>query len=330
MREKTKNEHYVPKFYLLRWKNEKGKVWAYDKTQKKQWPSSIDDIACKRYFYDIDYQELTDKKIELLRKLGIEPTQDEQFIEHFFSDHIEGIYSKVLKKILDIEITAWHEKECYFLSKQCKIDMSLCISFQYIRTVETRRALKDMSSCLEQAFREMNITEDVLEKYTIKKGDEKIIHGNMVLDMESICDIASSFNNLTWILGVNKTSVDFYTSDNPIGTIPHIKNDIISMSGIRSKGVEVFFPLSPKHILIMYDGSYHTYIKPYDRKYISIDEEEWVEEYNKRSVYNSNRCIYSQSGDFSIIDEIRKNNPESLNVPKTELLWNGKVFFPNN
>lgn len=102
--------------------------------------------------------------------------------------------------------------------------------------------LTDISNCLEQMLREMNASDEVIERYTVKKDEEKSIQGNMILDTEHIYDMALSFKELTWILGVNKTQVEFYTSDNPIGMIPHVTNDFISMSGIKSEGIEVFFP----------------------------------------------------------------------------------------
>lgn len=131
MGDKTKKEHYVPRCYLENWKNNKGQVWVYDRRLKKTRINNVYDIACERYFYDIDYKKLSVQKLKLLEKLGIEPAQDEQFIEHFFPEHIEGVFSRLLSKILNTEITAWREKECYFISKQEKLDFAVCVAFQY-------------------------------------------------------------------------------------------------------------------------------------------------------------------------------------------------------
>lgn len=98
MGDKTKKEHYVPRCYLENWKNNKGQVWVYDRRLKKTRINNVYDIACERYFYDIDYKKLSVQKLKLLEKLGIEPAQDEQFIEHFFSEHIEGVFSRLLTK----------------------------------------------------------------------------------------------------------------------------------------------------------------------------------------------------------------------------------------
>jgi len=263
----TKKEHYVPKCYLERWKSNKGQVFVYDKLLKISRVNNVNDIACERYFYDIDYKELSEQKIVFLKGLGIEPTQDEQFIEHFLSGHVEGAYSELLKKIIDKEITPWYEKNCFFISQEDKLNFSVCIAFQYIRTMQTRRMLSDMSNCLEQVFGAMNVSDDFLKKYAKQEGEEKIIQGNMLLDIEHIFEMTISFFNLTWILGMNKTSTCFYTSDNPIGTKAHVKHPFMSMAGIKSEGVEVYFPLSPNHILLMYDGEYHKDIAPYGMRW---------------------------------------------------------------
>lgn len=243
-KEKTKKEHFVPRCYLERWKSDKGQVWVYDKKLKKSRLNNVYDVACERYFYDIDYKELSAQKIKLLKELGIEVSQDEQFLEHFFSRHVEGVFSDLLSKILNVDITPWYEKECFFLSERDKLDLSIFASFQYIRTAETRRMLKDMSNCLEQVLREMKVSDEVIDKYTMKDGDERNIHGNMILDIGHIRDMALCFYNLTWILGINRTSVDFYTSDNPIGTIPHVKNDFISMLLFTTLNDAPFFTLN--------------------------------------------------------------------------------------
>lgn len=327
-KKETKKEHYVPRCYLKRWKNGKGQVSVYDKKCKTSRANNVNDIACERYYYDIDCKKLSAHKIELLREFGIEPTQDEQFIEHFLGGHVEGVYSELLKKILDKEITPWHEKNCFFISKEDKFHLAVCIAFQYIRTNETRRMLSDMSNCLGQALKAMNASEDVVEKYKIEKGDEKNIQGNMLLDIEHILDLTVSFFNLTWVLGINKTVATFYTSDNPIGTKAHVKNPYISMSGIKSEGVEVYFPLSPQHILIMCDGTFHKELEPFNRKYVPIEEILMVEHYNFHCVHNSNRCIYSKDGDFTVIKNILDENPKAFDIPKMQLSWAGKQFFP--
>ena len=93
----TKKEHYVPQCYLERWKNSKGYVAVYDKKLKMSRGNNIKDIACERYYYDIDYRELSAQKLVLLRELGIEPTKDEQFVEHFLYS-VKSVNITILNK----------------------------------------------------------------------------------------------------------------------------------------------------------------------------------------------------------------------------------------
>lgn len=325
---KTKNEHYVPKCYLKSWQNDKGHVVVYDKESNKIWENNISDVACERYYYDIDYKKLSAQKIDMLKKLGIDAEEDEQFIEHFLSGQVESVYSTLLAKIIDREITPWHEKNCYFITPKDKLDFALCLAFQYIRTNKTRQMILDANNCLGQAFKDMNASEEMTSNYILDEGEEKSIQGNMILDVDNILELTLSFCRLTWILGVNRTTNAFYTSDNPIGTREHVKHPFMSMAGIRSKGVEVYIPLSPSYILLMYDGAYHTDLMSYDRRYVSLTETEDIELYNKLCAYNSNRFVFSKDGEYRLIEQIVEKDPKAFHFPTMTLSWGGKEYVP--
>ena len=215
---KTKNEHYVLQCYLKRWKNEKGKIVVYDKELNNTRYNSIADVACKRYYYDIDSECLSTLQADLLKRIGIDPESDSQFIEHFLGGHVENLFSELLNQIISKaeHATPWYEKNCYFISEMDKVNFAICLAFQYIRTDSVRKAVADSSDCLHQVLKEIDVTHDVIDKYIIKQGEEKNIHGNMLLDVEQIMELAEGFHNLIWILGINRTGIPFYTSDSPI------------------------------------------------------------------------------------------------------------------
>lgn len=327
---KTKNEHYVPQCYLKRWKNEKGKIVVYDKELNNTRYNSIADVACKRYYYDIDSECLSTLQADLLKRIGIDPESDSQFIEHFLGEHVENLFSELLNQIISKaeHATPWYEKNCYFISEMDKVNFAICLAFQYIRTDSVRKAVADSSDCLHQVLKEIDVTHDVIDKYIIKQGEEKNIHGNMLLDVEQIMELAEGFHNLIWILGINRTGIPFYTSDSPIGTVPHVNHPFMSMAGIRSEGVEVFFPLSPMHVLLMYEGSYHKNLISYERKYLSFTQKERIEYYNSVSIFESDRNIFSCNGDFNMVEKLRQGNPEAFECPRVQITWNGKEYRP--
>ena len=54
---------------------------------------------------------------------------------------------------------------------------------------------------------------------------------------------------------------------------------------------------------------------------------------NSNNVLSSifaNRCIFSSSGDFSIIDQMLSLDNTVYDKPSVSLSWNGKVFYPRN
>lgn len=84
MGDKTKKEHYVPRCYLENWKNNKGQVWVYDRQLKKTRINSVYDIACERYFYDIDYKKLSVQKLKLLENWELNQHRMNNLLNTFF------------------------------------------------------------------------------------------------------------------------------------------------------------------------------------------------------------------------------------------------------
>lgn len=325
---KTKKEHYVPRCYLNRWGNEKKQIRVFDKMNNKNWQGNVEDNACERFFYDIKPADLSVENMIFLHSCGIIPEKDEQFIEHFFSEQIETEYANLLQKIVDGEITLWKEKNCYFISEKNKLLMAVCLAYQYIRTKQVREMINGISHCIEQWMKEMNCIEGLEDKYLLHPGDENIIQGNMICNYNHVTELTKRLFNLTWILRIDKTEKLLYTSDSPIGTYPHKFNEHISMSGIGSEGIEVFIPLSPKLLLVMYDGDYHTELKKLDRKYFEITSEEDIDTYNLLCLSNSNQYIYSADGDLDLVHALSTEDLKRINMPKVQLSYGGKRYFP--
>ena len=93
MKEKiTKKQHYIPQFYLKNFAGNDGKLWVYDRIEKKYFKSDPKDICCEKYLYEMPWENANPK-------LGkyILPNQ----IEDDFAKK-ESEYSKLLEKITKI------------------------------------------------------------------------------------------------------------------------------------------------------------------------------------------------------------------------------------
>lgn len=326
MSKKTKNQHHVPKCYLKRWKNEKNQIHVFDTRTESKRISNLEKVACERYFYDIDNRKISEQNKLFLKELGLDITSDDQVLEHYFAQNIETQYSNLLSKILSSDLDVFDEHKSYFISPQDKEYLAFYVAVQRVRTIQLRNDIKGISSMMKQVLLDMGAFQ-LLNQYVLEDEEERVVQGNMILNIDEVIKSANAYSRLTWILLVNNTSKKFYTSDNPIGTIAHVDHKYMSMSGIESKGVEVFFPLSPKYMLIMLDGKYHVNALKFERKcYIADDND--VEYYNRYSVLNSYRCVFSIDDNFSTINKMLEINPSLFKKPKMQLSWGGKDYFP--
>lgn len=57
MVEKVKNEHYVPQRYLKHFANGEN-FFVFDKEKAEKRPGNVENYACERFFYDVDFEAL--------------------------------------------------------------------------------------------------------------------------------------------------------------------------------------------------------------------------------------------------------------------------------
>ena len=88
------------------------------------------------------------------------------------------------------------------------------------------------------------------------------------------------------------------------------------MNGLASQGVEAYFPLSPKIMLVMADGEYHDFLQKYERRIIKVKNVENVKYYNSYALFHCDSRIFSNSDDFGIAEEIIKKNPDVFKQPR--------------
>lgn len=315
MANKKKKQHYVPKCYLRSWCfSEKNLIYVYDKETDSMRISNIDEVAQGRFFYDIHpYELLPDTEVIKLLEKGVtwDTNKKSQIIENAFADEIEPPLSEALNKIIVTaeNATPWYLNNCFFIGKDDKRTFASFLALQLLRTKSMRDKFKDMANGIEELLCGMGADACTIEKYSISKDDIKQMHLQMMLDPETLRDMTNLFDRLTWILGVNRTNTKFFTTDNPICTYGHVKHPGRSLNGLGSKGVEVFYPISPNLILIMFDGAYHKDTNLHDRWYLEITDSANIDYYNSLLAMIADRMIFSCDNNFELIDEMKCKNP---------------------
>lgn len=266
MGEIKKKQHYVPQCYLEAWAvPNTHQVFVYDKNLRQERKNNITDVASENHFYDVDFPKSVDPKVCENLRMNVDEVEailKSQPIENFFSNTIEGELSAILKKTIAnvAQLTPWVKANCFFISEDDKLRLSAQLAYQHIRTKSVRNMLLESADCLTQVLKDMKVPEKTIEKYKIDKNEAKAIHAQMIFDGKELLSTMLRFNSFIWVLGVNKTPTDFITSDNPICTQSHIKDDFLCMSALMSKGVEIYYPISPRIGLFMFDD-YHKAIQ---------------------------------------------------------------------
>lgn len=311
----VKQQHFVPQCYLKNFANEDKQLFVLDKITPSIYLSHVKNVAQEGYFYDFPDSFLPEELRDKTKS---------QVIENELSK-VESRFGKFLKQIIDCleEI----EKNNLFdslgvLDEEAKKNFSAFLALQLVRTTMLRQQIREIFQCLNELKIRMdqsllnnngNSQEDIFpfpEDSTnsinfndlIKVGieeDSKTHHLSYIsntLDQGFDSEISKILSNHIWLFGVNSTSISLWASDNPIVIKPH--EDFAD--GLASHGVQVVYPISSKHLLIMFESSFWNERKNYDGMSFSLSEDD-VKAYNKLQTIQCYRHTYSIKEDFDLL-----------------------------
>lgn len=288
MSTQVKLEHYVPQFYLRNFsiKNNGKNVFCFDKTNLKKFISSIENIACEKYFYDFP---IGDKTVE--EKLA----------------DVEAIFSSAYEKLVankDLNKLNWAER----------VSIAYFFAIQEMRTREMREILKDITKSLIKLLSRHKVSRELeKELERIKAADyPKEFQIRMFAHAKEFVDAILS---MKWILIVNKTDMLYWTSDQPISRFnPH--KDPLGNLGYLSEGVQIFFPLNPRLSLCLCDLVEYF---PYPDRMETTDINNIIFQ-NHLQMRWSTRFVLSQDEDFSLAEKILQMEPELRNVDRRRII----------
>lgn len=287
---KVRIQHYVPRVYLKNFAQERrGQhyLYCFDKLLKKSYGINISKVACDEEFYDT--------------------VKEEQITEEFLRE-LETEFGTIIQKIIrDNDLKSLNSKEKEVLSR--------FIAAQLVRTNETRIDFRDIPKQIlnkwghEMAGKLKNEVEEALEEEHIRENHRSFI-------IKSISLFSEIINEMKWILVVNKTSDVYLTSDNPITLFnPLPPPPFLSNLGLKSKGIQVFFPLSPLLKLIICDPEEYSLLP----EKAEISDIETTIFSNDLQVLGSTRSLFSIKNDFSIAERRLKETPEAGNPDRHRL-----------
>ncbi|MCE1227016.1 MAG: DUF4238 domain-containing protein [Geobacteraceae bacterium] len=314
-----KKQHYVPQFILKNFRSGKKKrVHVFDKHRKTAYTSSVRDAACENGYYNI---ELDGGEFTLEGKLA----------------SLEGIAAGVIKKIVDHETLAGLDNK--ELSSFC-----LFCAVQLLRTEHQRDFGKQMQEAISSWLEKQEISVDQVENFEVFDDDklkQSHVHNINALALQ----FAGHFMNKIMMLAKAPRGCEFVISDNPVTMYNHTPRLGRGNLGLVLDGIEIHMPLSkslsvsfvcPKIMgeliektkKLRFVWSLGSVPRPPGfqdaEELVNAIESgrarelkpENIDFYNSLQVIQSTRFVYSSTGDFSLVEDMIRTNPECQHSPR--------------
>lgn len=315
---KVKNQHYVPQFYLKQWANNKKQLFVYDKKQNKNFTSNVKSIASSKFFYDFPIiDEIAKNEIRIhLKRNGYEDTYidslfQEQVLENGFSQ-LESIVSpllnQIIKKIDDVSLLSENRIKNYpIFTKDNKKIFSDYIASQLVRTNKHKLFQKDMTIQLFDGMKKVykNNTNDNLIVEVDNNFHKWQYVGNI---LPLTFEFSKLFESYKWIIYRNFTDMPYYISDSPVTQYGQL-----GKFGLKEKGVEIRFPLSPKYELIIHEPTFideQCSLLDIDNIHILDNQIDNIQQSNDLQIQNSECQIYTNLDDYTFIENRLKQIKE--------------------
>lgn len=274
----NKNQHYVPQFYQRRFSDDGKNIGVYVVDQLKAIPQApIKSQASADYFYTSD-------------------TEKPENVEKAFSG-IEGIANEIMQKLDANPRTPLSEEDSFSLYVFTILQLGRTLSpMEDTREMANMMLRKVIKAQVEISKTSDNpaladykdISDDDIDSITLTDEAAKKLTLGSCLQMLPACI------DLKCKALINETVTPFITSDNPVCLYnPFMEKMNYPLNGLGARGAFIYFPLSPKLALLIYDD---TVYKVGNRKqsFAELHNPNDIQELNKLSIVNCNQVVYYQ------------------------------------
>lgn len=286
-----KNQHFVPQFYLRNFSNDGRSVAAYLLSSQRYIPvASIKDQCSKDYLYGKD-----------------------SWLEETFSQLETGM-ARIVTRILATNR----------LPRRNSGDYARMLVFIGAQKGRTLGAGKDQNDLLKG-----------MGEYLIPPIAESIGYPEAAEDLELelvepirsslevMAECAPMIMDMTMILLVNESGLGFITSDDPVVLYNlYMEDQLSGFLGLQSIGLQIFFPLSPTHMILLYDS--HVYGLPKDTETFRVTDPKDVRELNRLMAVHARSVVYFD-GRVTQSDEVL-STMASIRGKRVERRRNLQVF----
>lgn len=268
-----KKQHYVPRFYLKQFASDENKFFVYDFEKNgllSDRPVPCESQCYKKYFYGEDgiWEELLSKK--------------------------EGVWASIIDKVIkkdDLTIDEINSiKEFILFQKQRTQD-------ENNHSIEQREAMIREYAKALYYFNNWEFDEEA-ENFCKNKSIEDMSPAENVLMATKMLKYVDDLDIL--IIHFN-TMNKLVTSDAPVITLNYFME--ITGFGYDNIGISYLMPITPEHVVIMYDAQ--VYQKYRGFTFVESYAENEVEVVNRYEfIHAEQKVFYSQINAVELIDEM--------------------------
>lgn len=296
---KPKFHHYVPRFYLDKFSDEDGYIWAYDKFKDVAFRVMPENIAGENKFYELsDFQGS-----------NIDP----QELEKQFAG-VESEASKIMNSwFYQLDSYDMNVIEIPPINREI---MSLFITLQMLRTVTARNRLIQFTKAMQKG--------GVIKPFDADQ-DANTLHVSLLWDDKFVKRIAKKVSECIWIFAHNNTDNMLYTSDHPLLIkTANSKNRILGPQ-VLEPGMYVVFPLAPDWILYCHDNVYWHQMANFNNSISFVDfKSHMVDHENSGQVGLSYRFVFSNTPNFDFAKMFCELHPEIKDPKRKHYEWRNK------
>ncbi|MDD4376222.1 MAG: DUF4238 domain-containing protein [Clostridia bacterium] len=316
MNKQSIKHHHVPQFFLNNFgvyqKNNTYTINVFNKNTLKSFHNSVSNVAYLKKFHTIKINGNEDDFFENAHNI-------------FFEKSMSRKYKRIVDK-LDLILKSLYCYNClndienFFEIHQFELNGKMFISRMlayFIQRSKKYRMFGEASydkSCemFNMVGKAHNLSdEDIKNSITEQIGNKEDVKKSQLIRTfkgDSIPTLAKYLYLHTWNICFNLTNIEFYSNDTVHGLTTICKDwPPIYGIGYTSLGNVVFFPLTPRITIIMYDTVYirKNNVNIIDCNYVKLKEED-VYSVNEEMIYSAVDEVYSKNGDWSFLNTIYK------------------------
>lgn len=290
-----KKHHYVPRFYLKFFSKDGKSINLWNKNKKLH-------IACAPLKNQAYQDYLYGKEDQLEKGLGV----------------LEADAAAILRNIVKLGIMPPHFHDDYET-----LLFYLCI--QHARTSYYSDTLDEITNNIIQS-----VHSSQLAKEGINLSDFIVTLANPShIAIQKLTESYPLIFDLEARLLINQTAKELVTSDVPVifyNQLLEFRTEV-SNTGLQSKGLQIFFPISPTHMILLYDKSSYSVKSAKDSRTLVLTTEKDIYQLNRLQLCSSYENIYFKSKNTFDLKNFVKSEP-FFRDKKSTLSKFGKLDTP--